>query len=378
MGTAQFSEKRSHYKEKLRLLFVDSEKVWRGGQEQVCSLIKGMLEQGHSVYLAAPKNSPLAHQALSLGAIVLPLQQRFELSLLTMWRLFRLMKKQLFDIVHFNTQRPIIAGTLAAKISQKSPLLICSRRVNYPLPTRLSQLKLNLLMDQIITVSESVRKTLTRSGVSQLLLQVIYEGRDIESIDLLPFPSLHIKKNHLVIGIVAHLSQEKGHSTLIRAIAILLKSCPNVTLLIVGEGELRNNLQQLSKKLGVEKNISFLGFRSDADSIMKCFDVFCLPSLSEGLGSVILAAMANHLPVVATTVGGIPELVIDQITGLLVPPRDPKRLSQALQKLINSPDLRKRMGGLGRKRIEKHFTLEQNIKRTERLYWELLGTPPIK
>ena len=111
---------------------------------------------------------------------------------------------------------------------------------------------------------------------------------------------------------------------------------------------------------------------------MKSFDIFCLPSLSEGLSSAILAAMSNRLPVVATAVGGIPELVIDRETGLLVPPRDPERLARALQELLDSPDLRKRMGESGRRRVEDYFTLEKKIRNFERLYLELLGQLPIE
>ena len=354
------------------------ETIWRGGQEQVYSLIGGMLKRGHRVWLAAPQSSPLAERASSLGAVLFPLRQRFELSPLTAWRLFRLMRRQRFDIVHFNGQRPLVTGALAARLSDSSCILVCSRRVNFPLRTRFSRMKFNFFMDQVVTVSATVRDTLTRDGVHPFLLRVIHEGRDLESIDALPYPSVAIAKGCPVIGIVAHLSQEKGHSTLINAISILLKSYPRVTLLIVGDGQLRNHLQKLANRLGVTERVRFLGFRADADSLMKCFDIFCLPSLSEGLGSVILAAMANRLPVVATTVGGIPELVIDRITGLLVPPRDPKQLAGALQKLLESPSLRKRMGESGRKRVESHFTLEKNIKKMEQLYWELLGKLPIK
>ncbi len=378
MGTPKPNGNRENVKPDLKLLFVDTETVWRGGQEQICSLISGMLKRGHRAWLAAPRSSPLADRASASGAVLLPLRQRFELSPLSIWRLFRFMRGQRFDIVHFNSQRALLAGGLAARLSGAPPFLVCSRRVNFPLRTRFSHLKFNLFMDRVVTVSASIRDTLMENGVDPFLLQVIYEGRDLESIDAMPDPTEAFGESRPVIGIVAHLSEEKGHSTLIRAIALLLNTHPGLTLLIVGEGRLRNRLQQLVKRLGVTESVRFLGFREDADSVMRCFDIFCLPSLCEGLGSVILAAMANRLPIVSCAVGGIPELVIDRETGLLVPPGDPQRLAQALQELLESPGLRQRMGESGRQRVEARFTLEKNIRDTEQLYWKLLGKLPIK
>ncbi len=332
-----------------------------------------MLQRGHEVWLAAPPRAPLAEKARGAGANLFPFQQRSEMSPVAAWRLLRFMRAHDFHVVHFNTQRPLLAGGLAAGVSGSRRALVCSRRVNFPLRTRFSRLKFNLFMDRVITVSRSIRDTLIHDGVRPSLVQVIYEGMDLQSVDSLPEPSFSVDRQQPVIGIVAHLSSEKGHSTLIKAVSLLLRSYPRLLLVIVGEGPLRTELEKQANTLGVGRNVVLLGFREDADSIMKSFDIFCLPSLSEGLSSAILAAMSNRLPVVATAVGGIPELVIDRETGLLVPPRDPPRLARALQELLDSPELRKRMGESGRRRMEAHFTLKEKIRNFERLYFELLA-----
>ena len=175
-----------------------------------------------------------------------------------------------------------------------------------------------------------------------------------------------------MVGIVAHLSSEKGHGTLLRAIAELKDSCPETLLLIVGDGELRAELEDAVKDLGISDLVEFLGFRSDVEGLIKQCDIFCLPSLSEGLSSAILAAMAARLPVIATSVGGIPELVQDNVTGKLVNPNQPQELAVALEALLKDPVLRTRMGKSGRQRVESHFTLKQKLDATERAYEKLL------
>ena len=378
MGTADRTKTETPLRQKLKLLYIDTETVWRGGQEQIYTLITGMVQCGHRVWLAAPPRAPLAERAERAGATVLSFQQRCELSPVAAWQLLGYLRKHRFHIVHFNTPRPLLAGGLAASRSTLTRALVCSRRVNFPLRTRFSRFKFNLFMDRVITVSASIRDTLIHDGVRPSLVEVIYEGMDLQSIDAMPRAPSWVADDRPVIGIVAHLSSEKGHSTLIKAVSLLLRFYPRLILSVVGEGPLRTKLEKLAKTLGASRSVLFLGFREDADSVMKSFDIFCLPSLSEGLSSAILAAMSNRLPVVATSVGGIPELVTDRETGILVPPRDPEQLALALRELLDSPDLRKRMGESGRRRVEEHFTLEKKIRNFERLYLELLGPVPIE
>ncbi|HUV14843.1 MAG TPA: glycosyltransferase, partial [Acidobacteriota bacterium] len=181
-------------------------------------------------------------------------------------------------------------------------------------------------------------------------------------------------RGRTLVGTVAHLSSEKGHRTLLRAIAELKDSCPEALLLIVGDGELRAELEDAVVDLGISDQVEFLGFRSDVEGLVKQFDICCLPSLSEGLSSAILAAMAARLPVIATSVGGIPELVQDGVTGKLVKPNQSQELAVALAALLKDQVLRQRMGKSGRQRVESHFTLRQKLDATERAYEELLRT----
>jgi glycosyltransferase involved in cell wall biosynthesis len=173
------------------------------------------------------------------------------------------------------------------------------------------------------------------------------------------------------VGVVAHLSPEKGHVTVLKAAARLRERFPDVTYVLVGGGERRQMLEERARTLNVADRVLFTGFRKDSDAMMREFDVFCLASLSEGLSSAILAAMARPLPVVATCVGGIPELVVDGSTGLLVPAGRPDKLAEALAKVLSSSSLRRRMREAGRRRVAEYFTLDRKLDETERLYLEL-------
>ena len=273
--------------------------------------------------------------------------------------------------MHFNTPRPLLAGGIACRLS-RVPGVVISRRVNFPLRSWLSNLKYNYLVDRVFTVSASIRETLIRNGVSSSRVSVIYEGVDLDWFDQQMARLALQRRGRTLVGTVAHLSPEKGHATLLSAIAELKDRSPEALLLIVGDGELRAELEATVIDLGISDQVKFLGFRSDVEGLLKQFDIFCLPSLSEGLSSAILAAMAARLPVVATSVGGIPELVQNSVTGKLVKPNQPHELALALETLLKDQVLRERMGNAGRQRVDSHFSLQQKLDATERAYEELL------
>ena len=357
-------------KSPLRILYVDTESFWRGGQEQLFSLMVGIRKRGHVVELAAPAGSPLANRARDAGIPAHSFTQRSELSLAAAWKLTRIMGSGTVDLLHYNTPRPVLAGKLAALISGVS-VLVASRRVNFPLRSGFSRIKYNRLLDRVVTVSGSIQRTLVQNGVRPERVSVVYEGVDLRSVDRLPHTSVLPPRSGLVVGVVAHLSPEKGHVTVLKAAARLRERFPGVTYVFVGGGERRQMLEERARALNVADRVLFTGFRKDSDAMMREFDVFCLASLSEGLSSAILAAMARPLPVVATRVGGIPELVVDGSTGLLVPPGRPDKLAEALAKVLSSASLRRRMREAGRKRVAEYFTLERKLDETERLYLEL-------
>lgn len=355
----------------LRILYVDTDTVWRGGQEQLLSLMKGMKARNHDVWLAAPPRAPLSQRATQSGVGHLPYHQRSELSPAAFRLIFRWLRCGGFQVVHFNTPKPILWGALAARIV-RVPAVVASRRVNFKPRTRVSALKYGRLVDLTLSVSESIRQTLLASGVPENRVRTVYEGVDLEWLDhLAPAPPL-FSGSAFRIGCVAFLSQEKGHCYLLRAVSLIRPHFPALKLIFIGEGPLLEPLQEEAKRLNIADIVLFTGFRNDCEALMKQLDIFCLPSLSEGLSSAVLSAMATRLPVVASRLGGLPELVKDLENGFLVPPADPPALAEALEKLLTSRELRRRMGATGRTAVEKHFTVRQKLELTENVYRELL------
>jgi glycosyltransferase involved in cell wall biosynthesis len=184
---------------------------------------------------------------------------------------------------------------------------------------------------------------------------------------------LHIPADAILLGIVGRLSEEKGGvDFLIRAVARLCKTKPNLRLLVVGDGPLRGNLEALAAESAPGGAIIFTGTRNDVAHLLSAMDLFVLPSLNEALPIVVLEAMAAGLPVIATRVGGVPEIVDHEKTGLLVEPGSEGALYSALEHLICDADLREHLARAGRARVASDFTIERMVERIEGLYEELL------
>jgi len=175
-----------------------------------------------------------------------------------------------------------------------------------------------------------------------------------------------------LVGNVAALVPHKGQRHLVEAAARVLPEHPDARFIIAGEGELRASLEQQIRQHHLEKHVMLVGFRADILSLHKAFDVFAMSSVTEGLGTSLLDAMACGKPVVATTVGGIPEVVVHEETGLLVPPRDPPAMAAAIVRLLADARLRQQMGEAGLARVRTHFSAETMVQNTLRVYQQVV------
>jgi glycosyltransferase involved in cell wall biosynthesis len=164
------------------------------------------------------------------------------------------------------------------------------------------------------------------------------------------------------------LCPDKDHATLLRAVALVVRDIPNFRLLIAGDGPCRAELQQLALHLELSSHVEFLGGVHDVPGLLRQARVKVLSSISEGMSLTLLEAMASGLPIVATRVGGTPEVVQDGITGLLVPPRDPRLLASALLRLFRDKELVRQFGHEGRQRAVQHFDVREMVARYEELY----------
>jgi len=183
----------------------------------------------------------------------------------------------------------------------------------------------------------------------------------------------HLPESVPVVGMIGELNERKGHLYLFRAAEKILKKHPGVHFLIVGEGDAEEELKGMVRSLGLSGRVRFSGFREDIPDLLNVVDVVVLPSLNEGIPNILMEAMAAGRAVVASSVSGTPELVVDGVTGFLVPPRDSDALVQKISCLMDSEPLRGKMGKEGRERILEKFTFERMLDEYELLFQEVVS-----
>jgi len=263
----------------------------------------------------------------------------------------------------FHDAHSLAVGSAAASVA-KVPLKVISQRIDFP-PKKnyLSRKKYTKNIDLIIAISQGEKKILVKGGINTRKIKVIPDGIDYSpfeeatSIDYLR-KELSFEPEDFLVGIVAHLADHKGHEYLIEATRILKQKAPRIKMIIVGEGPLQMKLSKKVKEIRVEDMVFFLGFREDIPQILSSLDIFVLSSKIEGMGTSIMDAMASSLPVVATRVGGIPKVVVDGETGLLVPPKNPEALAEAILRIYNNRELAERLGQKGHEVVHAKFSAE--------------------
>jgi glycosyltransferase involved in cell wall biosynthesis len=355
----------------VRVLHVDSARSWRGGQNQVLLAARGMARAGHDVAVACQQGGMLERRLREAGLAAHGLRFRGDLSPGAVLPLARFFGRFQPEVVQLHDPHAVSAGLLAAQLRPGARLL-ATRRVDFPLRSRLSRAKYRAC-DRVIAVSRAIAAILAASGVADAQVRVVYEGVD----DRPPqgggralLAELGVPPGAPVVGNVAALTDHKDHPTLLAAAVRVTAALPEVRFVIVGEGERRAALEAEAASLGLGGRCLFTGFRPDLDRLLPAFDVFCLSSHMEGLGTSLLDAMAFARPVVATRAGGIPEAVEDGVTGLLVPVRDPAALADALLAVLHDPARAAAMGAAGRARFESHFTADRMVEQTLAVYAE--------
>jgi glycosyltransferase involved in cell wall biosynthesis len=359
-------------------LHIDTQRTWRGGQRQVLLTVLGLRERGYRSVLVAHPEGELAQRA-SEGHDLLKLAPRTEVDLHAGWRLSRIIKELKPDVVHAHDPHAVAAASLALAFnaSIKRPPLIASRRVAFHLkPHAFSRWKYHQV-DCFIAASDSIHTGLLNDGIEASKIVTVYEGIDIHRIQAEPLVNIHaelwLPVHAPIVGATGALTSEKGHRYLIDAAGLVVREVPDARFVILGEGDHRPALERQIKELHLDKHVFLLGFRADVLGFLRSFDLFVMPSLSEGLGTSLLDAMAASRATVATRTGGIPEVVLDGETGLLVPPRDHHALAHAIAKLLKDQKLREQMGTAGFERVQRVFSAERMVERTLEVYRAYAG-----
>ncbi|MFA5143020.1 MAG: glycosyltransferase [Candidatus Omnitrophota bacterium] len=317
----------------------------------------------------------LTNQAEAKGIDVVVMSRKPGIDMSLPITLSKILKNKKVDIAHTHNLEAMIYGTLAARFAG-IPVVINTRHGREDKRANWLFWSMN---NAVIAISEDAkRRFLTFNRIKYDKLRVIYNGIDAASSEKLDTRSIKEKifkvdARYKIIGTVSRLSEEKYQVALLDAFQKVSQAVKNVILVFVGDGPLKQALHNYSEKLGIADKIIFLGFRADAREIVEAFDIFALPSLTEGISLSLLEAMAARKPVVATNVGGNPEVVVDGDTGILVPPKDPQKMAEAIIKLIQNSDLAKKMGQAGRKRMEEKFSLNRMVNEYELIYEECLA-----
>jgi glycosyltransferase involved in cell wall biosynthesis len=367
-------------------LHIDTAPTWRGGQNQVLLTVNGLREIGQRASLVAHPGGELGRRAAE-GLDLIPLAPRSEFDLSAAWRLSRVIKRLKPDVVHAHDAHGVAMASLALSLGTSSrsgppstPVLVASRRVDFHLNRNSFSRWKHRQVDCFIAASEAVRKMVVADGVPAERTVTVHEGVDVDHVRAAPPVNVHeafwLPHDAPVVGNVAALVAHKGQRYLIDAAHIVIQHIPDARFVILGEGDLREHLERQVRDHHLEKHVLLPGFRLDVLGCMKGFDVFAMSSVTEGLGTSLLDAMACSRPIVATNAGGIPEVVDDGITGLLVPPRDAQRMANAILRLLKDGELRRRMGDAGWGRVNSRFTVGRMVAETAAVYARLVGRSP--
>jgi glycosyltransferase involved in cell wall biosynthesis len=295
---------------------------------------------------------------------------------LSIYKLYKLLKNRKFDIIHTHAYSAGTIGRISAFLAG-IPVIISHNHSVYDYYNRyyhFVEWLLSLITDRIICISDIVNRFANETQrINAKKLITIHNGIDSEYAVSEKMTSglrkeLDIPVDHSVICTITHMEEHKGIKYLLESASLLLQSRNDISFLLVGEGALKEELKILCADLKIERNVIFAGERNDIPEILSLTDIFVLPSLREGLSLTILEAMACGKPVIATNVGGIPEVVKDGVSGILVSPKDPEALHSAMNELLDNRKKLKKMGYNGKRVCNESFDSKTMIGKIEDLY----------
>lgn len=359
----------------MRVLHVEAGKHYYGGARQVAYIIEGLTEQGVENILACPEQAEIA-KALGGSADIRQLPMKGDADAGMAFRLAKLIRTTAPDLVHLHSRRGAdLWGGVAARMAGVPCVL--SRRVDNPEPRWLVALKYRLF-DHVITISEGIRAVLLAEGLAPHKVSCVRSAVDAAPY-LAPVNAgtfrreFGLPENALVIGMVAQLIPRKGHRYLLEAVRTLRQDYPELHVVLFGQGPMREELENAVAAEGLSGIVRFAGFRNDLPQWLGGLDILAHPADMEGLGVSLLQASAAAVPIVASRAGGMPEAVLDGVTGIIIPPGDMQALGAALCRLLSDPSLRTRMGEAGRARILKEFSIDAMIAGNLSVYRAVLA-----
>ena len=360
----------------LSIAGVDPELGFAGGETQVLGLTLALAAGGHRAELICDPAGRLWERAMDAGIKCHPIRIRNAIDLAAGVKLRAILKRERYDVVHFHTSR---AHSMAPLARGFGSTLVVTRRMDYRPNRVFAPYLYNRAVDGVIAISGGVADSLAAAGVDRARVSVVHSGVDCEHFRPPTAQeraeargALGISEDDVVISAIGALEQRKGHRHLIEAIGALVAANKSLELkcFIAGQGSINRLLQNEVAIVRCGDRIKLPGRIDDARGILWASDIFAMPSLKEGLGVAALEAMASGLPVIASDVGGLREVVEDGRTGIIVAPANSAAIASAIGRLAESGELRAQMGSAARARVVEKYSVERMAAETLALYRE--------
>jgi glycosyltransferase involved in cell wall biosynthesis len=354
----------------VRVLWILKEFGWGGAERLIFEVVPYLADVDLRPVAVSAKPQDLAEPLRSLGLVPRTLGARSSLDPSWIPRFARLVRRERPSVVHFHAPLPAVFGRPVARAAGV-PIVYSEQGMwsLYRPATRVANALTYPFNDASIVVSDAVRRSILRSalrGRAARRLITIPNGIDVDGVLREAGSSQSTPIAPMTFGMVGHLKPEKGPDVLVRAAALVQREKPDAACVVVGDGYQRDEVSRMAAGLGVD--VRLLGVRPDARALCAQFDVFVMPSRSEGLPVALLEAMALSRPIVATTAGGIPEVVRDGETALLVPPGDPAALAEAILRLLNDVDLAARLGAAAAEVAKRDWSARSTAERLIDVY----------
>lgn len=363
----------------MNVLYITTHLNTGGITSYLRTLSKGLIKRGHNVHIASSGGN-MEKEFLSIGAKLVQCNIRTKSELdPRIYFALRPLKQYIegndISVVHAQTRITQVMGVLLRKLTGRPYASTCHGFFKM----RLSRKCFPCWGDAVIAISQPVEDHLTDDfGVPQKKIHLIESGIDLDEFSPInqALKAQHRDRfdlgNEPIVGMIARLSDVKGPDILIKAMKSVHKSIPNAKLLLVGEGRMEKDLRNMVKHLDLMEHVRFFSVVSKTQEMLPLFDIFAMPSRQEGLGLSIMEAQASGLPVIASRVGGIPSLIEDGKTGILVEPENPESLANAIVQLFNDKEQRGVIGAAGREFIRKNYSSDMMVDKTLELYRKLV------
>ncbi len=343
------------------ILHTESSKGWGGQENRTLKESIGLKKMGVRVLIACQPDSRLAKIAAENGMETRTVKMESSISPSAIFSLLKIIKQENVNIVCTHSGKDSMLGAIAGRLSSKKPKIVRTRHLALPITSKITY---SVFPHKVVTVSDYVRKYLVEEkGIAAGKVFSIPTGVDLEVfnpdvVKAVSREELGISPDAVIVGTIAILRRKKGHHTLLDTIPSVLKEFPKTVFLFAGDGPQKENIEKKLSELGIAKNVKLLGLRKDIPEILKTIDLFVLPTLQEALGTSFLEAMAMKKPVIGTNVGGVPEVVNNGITGILVEPEKPAALAGAIIALLKDKEKMRIMGDEGRRIVEKKYNVD--------------------